>query len=174
MGTPVAASVLSVLVADPQLLFAQTLALALDGYDGLRTLDVYPTTGAAPIAVMDSQPVDVVLVNLWMADLQAPAIIRAVHRRRPDTKIIVLANVYGAPHVQEAVKAGAVGFLPKTLDLDQLADAVRRAGAGEAIVFAKALQATVERIQDRAERAGQIADRLSDLTPRELQVLRLI
>lgn len=164
---------LCVLIADTQRLFAQSLAVALRQH-GFEVPDAYPATGADTLAAATDHHPDVVLLSYWLYDMEAPAAVGSLVHREPEVKVIVLADVYGPPHVQGCIDVGAVGFLPKNLDLERLIDAICRAGSGEALVFAKEIQQIVRRIDGRRRQSQDQRQRLAALTPRELEVLRLV
>lgn len=166
-------SKLFVLIADPQRMVAQALAVALRGYD-VEALDEHPDSGADTIRAVERHRPDVVLLEYWLQDMRAPAATRAILARAPATKVIALTWLPGAPHASETLKAGACGFLTKNQSLDHLADAIRRAHAGEWPIFREELEQLVGRISQRTEISETAAARFDALAPREMEVLRLI
>jgi DNA-binding NarL/FixJ family response regulator len=105
----------------------------------------------------------VVLIDYAMPALNGVAATRAILRDAPETKVVVLSMHSEDTLIRQAIGAGARGYVLKSaIDLD-LAAVVKRAAAGEAL------------IDPRLASAGALkGDRESGLTPRELQVLRLI
>ena len=76
--------------------------------------------------------------------------------------------------MQEALASGAVGFLPKGLTVAQVGEAIRRARAGQVPVFEEELQGLMQRIGWRQAFIENQAESVAKLTPRELQILRLM
>ena len=105
----------------------------------------------------------VVVIDYAMPALNGVAATRAILRDAPETKVVVLSMHSEDTLIRQAIGAGAHGYVLKSaIDLD-LAAVVKRAAAGEAL------------IDPRLSGAGALkGDRGSGLTPRELQVLRLI
>jgi DNA-binding NarL/FixJ family response regulator len=105
----------------------------------------------------------VVVIDYAMPALNGVAATRAILRDAPETKVVVLSMHSEDTLIRQAIGAGASGYVLKSaIDLD-LAAVVKRAAAGEAL------------LDPRLAGAGALkGDRGSGLTPRELQVLRLI
>lgn len=164
----------TVLVADGQRMFAEAVAIALRSHPGLHVLSEHPTTGTAALEVAMRDEPDVLLLDYWLLGMNGPACTRAVHERCPDAKVLLLSWLHGPQHVQEALAAGAVGFLPKSLTFDQLVEAIRRACSGEPLVFAEQLARLVDDIERRARESEERAKRLATLSTRELEVLDLL
>lgn len=165
---------ITVLVCDPQRLVAESLGGVLATRDGLRIYARVPESGIEAVSAAERLTPDVALVDHWLNDMEAPAIIRAIGARAPATKVIVLSWFHGPQHIRAALNAGAVGFLPKSESVLRVDEAIRRAWAGEAPVFRQELEKLIGTIEQRAAQATVMADRLARLTPRELEVLRLL
>lgn len=163
-----------VLVADPQRMFAQSLATALRTDFGFEVVDEYPADGADVLRVAGEHRLDVVLLEYWLEEMRAPATIRALLARQPRVTPIVVTWLPGASHVAETFKAGAYGVITKNEPVEHLVDGIHRAQAGEWPIFRQDLENLVGRIQVRAETWEQAATQFSSLAPRELKVLSLI
>ncbi|MGH2703666.1 MAG: response regulator [Actinomycetota bacterium] len=165
----------TVLVADAQRLFSEALAIALSRYPDLDVVDNnHPTSGLAAVeAAIDLRP-DVALLDYWMVGMEGPAAARAILRRLPTCKIMLLSWLHGPAQVQEALDAGVVGFLPKSLGVGQVVDAIRRARAGEVPVYLEELKELLRNIELRDSEVEDMARRLGSLTPREIQILTLL
>lgn len=165
----------SVLVADAQRLFAESLGLALSGKPGIRVVDDFPTTAAAALEVVASTGPDVVLVDYWLpGDLDAAALCRALLASDPQPRVLVSSWIHGPDQVRRVLDAGAVGFVPKSLSVAELTEAVHRAGAGEYPVFGEQLRRLVADIERRLEAGERVSARLQQLSPREREVLALL
>jgi len=128
-------------------------------------------------AIRATQP-DVVLVDVHLPEGGGKAIIEAVLRTHPDTRFLALSVSDAAEDVIAVIRAGARGYVTKSIGPDELADAVRRVDEGDA-VFSPRLAGFVldafagEPIATAAADARDDPE-LDKLTARERDVLRLI
>jgi DNA-binding NarL/FixJ family response regulator len=105
---------------------------------------------------------DITLMDLQMPEMNGIEAILAIREQFPDARIIVLTTYAGDVHAQRALKAGAQGYLLKNLLHKELLQTIRAVHAGRKTMS--------------PELAAQIAAHTGEesLTPRELDVLRLI
>lgn len=165
----------SVLVADAQRLVAEALAAALGAQRGLRSAEVVVSRAADAIDAAAAVQPDVAVVDFWIGG--PPSGVEAATRIRelsPGTEVLLLSAVPGAPQVQAAMAAGAAGYLPKTISVADLADAVHRAHRGDTPVLLEKLWRMVEAINGRADQSDDVDARLATLTERELEIVRLL
>ena len=115
---------------------------------------------------------DVVLVDVHMPDGGGIAVVEGVVETNPDVKFLALSVSDQAEDVIAMIRAGARGYVTKTIEPDELADAVRRVNQGDA-VFSPRLAGFV---LDAFAGAMPSEDdpELDQLTAREKDVLRLI
>ena len=129
-------------------------------------------------AIRDSQP-DVVLVDVHLPGGGGKAIIESVLRTHPDTRFLALSVSDAAEDVIAIIRAGARGYVTKSIGPDELADAVRRVHEGDA-VFSPRLAGFVldafagEPVAPTAPADAREDPELDKLTARERDVLRLI
>jgi len=119
-------------------------------------------SGAKAIAIHESLAPDVVICDLRMPGLDGVATIRQLLARKPDTKVLVLSNFEDEQHVQDALDAGALGFLPKESAGAEVVAAIRAVASGREYV--------PENLRERLERhraSGAISGR-------EREVLMLV
>jgi DNA-binding NarL/FixJ family response regulator len=115
---------------------------------------------------------DVVLLDVHLPDGGGEAVIAGIALERPGVKFLALSVSDAAEDVIGVIRAGARGYVTKTISGEELADAVRRVAEGDA-VFSPRLAGFVldafragERVQSDSE--------LNELTAREREVLQLI
>ena len=113
----------------------------------------------------------VVLLDVHMPDGGGRAVIDQVHRTRPDVNFLGLSASDAAADVIDLIRAGARGYVTKTVSAAELVDAIRRVAAGDA-AFSPRLAGFV--LDAFASIPAAVDDELSALTPRELQVLQLL
>lgn len=110
---------------------------------------------------------DVILMDLVMPVMGGVAATRLVRQRCPDVQVIALTSFQEKELVQDALQAGAIGYLLKNVSGDELADAIRQAHAGRPTLAPEALQALVQPESPEASLGN-------DLTRREREVLGLL
>lgn len=163
-----------VLLVDTQTLLSDALAAELDRHSDLSVIDDRPSTGAEALEVAEAHQPDVALVDCWLPDVQGPAMVRMLLARLPACKVIVLSGFYSPKHIEDALLAGAVGFIPKTIRLDDLVQAIVDAQAGVYPVDAERLRKLRRTLSRRVEVNDVLHDRFTSLTPREVEVLNLL
>jgi DNA-binding NarL/FixJ family response regulator len=148
---------------------------------GLRAvLDAQPDIEVVAEAADGAEAVDKALtpnVNLAILDVSMPRMTglqaaAALHRRRPDLRILILSMHDNEQYFFEALKAGASGYVLKTAANRDLVEAVRASMRGEPFLYPAAVTALIRDYLERA-RSGE-ATPTDPLTPRELEVTKLI
>lgn len=163
-------SAISVLVADGQRLFGEALAAALDDDESLA---VCQPPARSPDDVLDAVAAhhpDVVLIDSELDYAADGSLMNELRARAPSANVIVLAWLHRMDDVEQLLVAGAVGYLPKSCDVEVVAQAVRQVHAGEASVLADLDDLRTELEQRRAA-TEQLTRRFAALTPREREVL---
>lgn len=125
------------------------------------------SNGAEAVMLASKVQPDVILMDLVMDDIDGITATKKIITQFPAIKIIVLTSYIDDELVYPALEAGAISYLLKTARAQEIADAVRAAVRGEAVVDAKVLNKLVQR-----NRSGRLPH--EDLTERERQVLALI
>jgi len=111
---------------------------------------------------------DVVLMDLMMPDMDGATTTQALKEQYPDIQILVLSSFSDQVSVQRVMQAGAIGYLLKDVPMDELADGIRAAAAGETVMAPEAVQALVRAAGPQAPQRGY------DLTERQLEILALL
>ena len=109
---------------------------------------------------------DVILMDLMMPVMDGVAATRAIKQQNPGIQIVALTSFQEDELVQNALKAGAVGYLMKNVSSRELSAAIRAAKDGKMTLSPEAAQALV--------RASQQASETEMLTEREREVLKLM
>ena len=110
---------------------------------------------------------DVVLMDMLMPEMDGVAATQAILDRYPHVQIIALTSFETGSLVQDALQAGAIGYLLKDAAIDDLAEAIRAAHAGRATLAPAAARALAEASLEPPTPAY-------DLTDREREVLALV
>jgi two-component system, NarL family, response regulator LiaR len=109
---------------------------------------------------------DVILMDLMMPVMDGVAATQAIKKQNPQIQIVALTSFQEDELVQNALKAGAVGYLMKNVTARELAAAIKSAKEGKMTLSPEAAQALV--------RANQQAEETETLTEREVEVLKLM
>jgi DNA-binding NarL/FixJ family response regulator len=125
---------------------------------------------AVPL-IKETDP-DVVLLDVHLPDGGGEAVIAGVAPERPAVKFLALSVSDAAEDVIGVIRAGARGYVTKTISGDELAEAIRRVGEGDA-VFSPRLAGFVLDAFRAGDRVHGDAE-LEELTAREREVLQLI
>lgn len=163
-----------VLVADAQAMLADALILVLRHYPNLEPIDSSPSSGREALEAIEEHMPQVALVDYWMEDLTVGDVMGTLNRHAPSCKLLLLSWSFSAGQIHDALAAGAAGFLPKSLSVDELVEGIERAVAGEKPVYGDRLARLVENLDSRWKETGLISERLKALTPKELEVLTLL
>lgn len=128
-------------------------------------------TGPDALAAAAAHAPDVALVDLVMPGMHGVEVIRQLTAVSPRTRVVVLTSYHDDRHVFPALQAGALSYLLKDTGSGQLADAVRKAAAGEAVLHPRVASRVIAELQGRR---GAEPNWFRELSDRELEVLRLI
>jgi NarL family two-component system response regulator LiaR len=158
--------VISVLIADDHPFVRHGLRTYLET---LEDMDVAgeAADGAEAVELAGRLLPDVVLMDLVMPELDGIEATRQIKAASPATKVIALTSFDDDEKVFPAIKAGAAGYLLKDVRPAELAEAVRKASRGEALLAPSVAAKLMQEVAGERPAA-------SGLTDRELEVLRLI
>jgi len=134
---------------------------AMIAHEGDMTVVGEAGDGAEVVALYAEHKPDVVLMDLRMPKQDGIASIRAIVADDPDARIVALTSYEGDADIYRALDAGACGYLIKDMLGTEVVGAIRSAAAGRRVIPPSV--------------AGRLAEFIPriDLTPRELEVLRL-
>lgn len=150
-----------ILVVDDHPLLREGIAALIDDQGDMKIV-AEASSGHEAIEQFRKHKPDITLMDLQMPDGNGIDAMISVRSEFPHARFIVLTTYSGDVQVSRALKAGARGFLLKSLLRKELLDTIRAVHAGQ-----KRIASDV---------AAQLADHLADdpLTPREIEVLRLV
>ena len=154
-----------ILIADDHSVVRQGLHMFL-GLDPDFEVIGEATNGAEAVRLAHQLKPDVVLMDLLMPVMDGIAAITAIRQELPDIEVLALTSVLEDDKVVGAVRAGAIGYLLKDTQSDELIRAIKGAAAGQAQL---SLQAAT-----RLMREVRAPESPEALTERETDVLRLL
>ncbi len=161
-----------VAVADDELLFRSGLSLIVGAQADLEIVAETADGRAALEAIRQHRP-DVVLMDIQMPVMDGIAATEEIARQGLPTRVLMLTTFGADRNVYAALRAGASGFLLKTVPPERLVEGIRVVAAGD-LLLAPAI--TRRLIEDWVQRplAGGDDPRLRPLTSREIEVLTLV
>ena len=154
-----------ILIADDHSVVRQGLRMFLGLDPELEVIGEARDGAEALVRAHELHP-DVVLIDLLMPVMDGIAAIGAIRRELPDVEVIALTSVLDDSSVIGAVRAGAIGYLLKDTEADDLCRAIKAAAAGQVQLSPKAAA--------RLMREVRAPDSPEALTEREIDVLRLL
>jgi NarL family two-component system response regulator LiaR len=155
-----------VLLVDDHAMLRRGLATFLKVFDDLE-LAGEAANGEEAIQLCAQLLPDVVLMDMVMPDMDGVTATRAIRQRLPTVQVVALTSFKDTELVQDALRAGAIGYLLKDVSADELAQAIRAAHAGRTTLSPEAAQSL-------AHAAAQPPTPGHDLTERERDVLALL
>jgi NarL family two-component system response regulator LiaR len=114
---------------------------------------------------------DVVLIDLSMPGIGGIDAIRRIKQCSPHSQIVVLTSFQDDAFIFPALRAGALSYILKDVQADDLADTVRKATRGESVLHPRVAARVVQEIRGGPKETPNV---FTDLSDRELEVLRLI
>jgi NarL family two-component system response regulator LiaR len=161
--------VIRVLIVDDHKVVRQGLRFLLEQEDGIEVVGECADGQSAIQAVRTLEPT-VVLLDLYLPELDGIGVLAQIKQDRPATEVLVLTSSSDDEHLLAAVRAGALAYLPKPAGVDQVVTSVRAAARGESVLEPRIAARLVREVRELAVRRRP----LDQLSPRELEVLRLV
>lgn len=128
-------------------------------------------SGEEGVALAAQHIPDVVLMDLVMPGMDGVEATRRVRQVSPRSQVVVLTSYHEDEHIFPALRAGALSYVLKDLSPEELAEAVRKAARGEAVLHPRVAARVIKELQGaRAEAPNPF----TELSERELEVLRFI
>ena len=173
---------IKVLLVDDQTLIRQGIRLLLEIEPDIQVVG-QAANGQTAIEQVEALQPDVVLMDVRMPEMDGVAATRELSARNPEVKVIILTTFEDDETVFEGLKAGARGYLLKDISSEEMAQAVRKVAAGQALIeprltrkvlaeFSRLATATDQ--QTPAKAAGFSESLPVQLTDRELEVLQAL
>lgn len=129
-------------------------------------------SGEASVDAVQALSPDVVLMDLEMPGrLDGIEATRQIRKLSPQVQVIVVTSHHQDEYIFPAVKAGAISYLLKDVEPEELAEAIRKAAQGEAVLDSRVASRIIQELQGIRKEA---ANPFTDLSEREFEVLRLI
>lgn len=155
-----------VMIADDHAVVRSGLSAFLMTCDDLELVGE-ASTGREALTVCSQVRPDVVLMDLMMPEMDGAAATREIRKYFPDVQVIILTSFKEQNRVEDALQAGAIGYLLKDVSIEELAAAVRLAKLGKPTLSPEATQVLISAAKHHKESE-------SELTAREREILNLM
>jgi len=156
------------MIAEDHQIVREGLRMFLDAQPDMEVV-AEAANGQEALEMLPIHRPDVLLLDLMMPEVDGLAVLRAVPQVSPETRVLVLTSASEDRLVLPAVRAGAAGYVLKTISSAELAEAVRKVARGEPV-----LHPEITRMLMREVRQGPAAVAGEAFTQRELDVLSLL
>jgi DNA-binding NarL/FixJ family response regulator len=164
-----------ILVADDHPTFGKGLCRMLGDEEDFECIGL-ATDGQSAVAQAKKLKPDVAILDVSMPRLNGPRAAKEIHKVSPKTAIIMLTAFDYEAFILASLRAGARGYMLKTVPLEKLVNAIRMVHKGESVLDIKATHKLVQHLQytgDDGEKGGKKRAGAGVLHSRELEVLRL-
>lgn len=168
MSAPAETNPIRVLLIDDSPIIRLGLRSALEDYADI-TIVAEAGSAADGLAAVAKHKPDVVLLDLHLPDKSGLQVCRELLKLRPQTKVLVLTSSSNERNVQEALSAGARGYLLKDNDGAALASGLRTVAGGQPVLDPSMASQVLNLVKNRGEMTA--AGKLSLLSPQERRVV---
>jgi DNA-binding NarL/FixJ family response regulator len=161
------------LLVDDHNVVRQGIAKLLLRIDGLKVIGEAAGGAEALTKIRELQP-DLVLLDLFLPDVDGLQVIRTITHELPGVGVLVLTASDNDEDVYEAISSGARGYILKTTDHAELIRQVRKAASGEIALSHEVVGKLAGRLSRRASSPTPEPGAVERLTDREKEVLGLV
>jgi DNA-binding NarL/FixJ family response regulator len=159
-----------ILLADDHAVVRRGLRLVLESEPDLEVVAEVGDGAEAVTRAMD-EDVDLAILDVTMPRMTGLHAASELHRRRPDLRVLILSMHDNEQYLFEALKAGASGYVLKSVADRDLVEACRATMRGEPFLYPGAINALIKDFLQRAHAGEDVSDPLS---PRETEIVKLI
>ena len=160
-----------ILLADDHALVRRGLRMILDAEPDL-TVVAEAANGTEAVAAANAGGVDLAVLDIAMPQMTGIQAARQISQSAPDVRILILSMCDNEQYFFEALRAGASGYVLKSVADRDLIEACRAAMRGESFLYPGAVTALIRDYLERDRRGDRMPN--SILTPREEQITKLI
>lgn len=165
-------NLIRVLIADDHKLFREGIKSLLKEESDIK-VEVEVGNGVEILQKLESQPIDIILMDIDMPQMDGITATRMVKERFPDTKVLILSSYNNLKFILEVMRAGASGYLVKDAENLDLVNAIKALANGNCYYSNKIAESLSNYLRDLQDRKPSPQENIS-LTKRESEILRLI
>ncbi|MGR5963564.1 response regulator [Bacillus cereus] len=164
---------IKVLLVDDHTVVLKGLAFFLSTQEDLELVGEANNGKEALVKVGETTP-DVILMDLYMPEMDGVEATAYIKKEYPNVKVIVLTSFSDQAHVLPALRAGASGYILKDVEPDQLVEAIRSAYKGNIQLHPDIANALLSQTLPVEEKEEEPSIQVDMLTARENEVLQLL
>ncbi|MDA2626169.1 response regulator transcription factor [Bacillus cereus] len=164
---------MKVLLVDDHTVVLKGLAFFLSTQEDLELVGEANNGKEALVKVGETTP-DVILMDLYMPEMDGVEATAYIKKEYPNVKVIVLTSFSDQAHVLPALRAGASGYILKDVEPDQLVEAIRSAYKGNIQLHPDIANALLSQTLPVEEKEEEPSIQVDVLTARENEVLQLL
>lgn len=161
---------ITVIIADDHAIVRQGIHTAIEVDPHLSVIGEGDSGEAAVRLAAELVP-DVIVLDLVMPGIGGVEATRQIKHISPHTQVIVLTSYHDDEYIFPALKAGALSYVLKDVSIHELIDVIHKAARGEAVLHPRVAARVVQELRGRKK---EVPNLFTELTERELEVLRLI
>jgi NarL family two-component system response regulator LiaR len=163
-------NLIRILIVDDHAVVRQGLRTFLDAQEEMRVVGE-AESGVEAVEMASELEPDIVIMDLIMPDMEGVEATSRLKRACPQSRVIVFTSYHKDEHIFPAIRAGALSYVLKDARPEELADVVRKAVQGEAVLHPRVAARVVQEVHGTR---GKAVNPFTELSARELEVLRLI
>jgi len=161
--------VYNIIIVDDHALFRNGLKILLNSHKNFKVV-AEASNGIEFLKCLDVIPVDVVLLDISMPEMNGVEAATIAIKKNPDLQIITLSMYGDEGYYNKMLEAGSCGFLLKESDIDEVYTALFSVIEGKSYFSQELLQTLISTIKNSSKNASQIYD----LSEREVEIIGLI
>ncbi len=159
---------ITVLIADDHSVVRQGVRVFLETQNEIEVIGE-ADSGEKAVEICAEFAPDVVLLDLILPKINGVEATRQIKLVSPRSNVVILTSYHEEEHIVPAIKAGALSYLLKDVNPNELIEAVKKASCGEAVLHPQIAQKLMKGLREAGENQSNLLDELSK---RELEVLQ--
>ncbi len=169
--------IIRLMLVDDQRLFLESLRIVLENQNEDIKVVGIAENGDDALKNYEAMDPQIILMDVRMPVMDGVAAVRAIKKRSPHVKIIMLTTFEDDDYVKEAMTAGAEGYMLKNIDPPMLVSSIKAVAAGSILISPKVAGSLINHVYDNEKDAFRSSRRemplwYGELSPREKQILR--
>lgn len=162
------------------LLLCDDHKIMLDGLKSILKSDkefetIFTALGAKQaLEILNEHQIDIALVDINMPEMNGIELTQKIKLEHPYTKVIILSMNHSIASIQQALDAGASGYILKNTDKKELLDGIRKVMQKGKYYSREVADIIISGIMDEKNDKKEDAPQAFELTPREIEIVKLI